>query len=308
MAIWAVAFDLGTSGRHVSASDYQKVAQVLNAKAAPGDVVLLYPWWTDRARVYLPEKVPIVGWLHSDTQPLIRHPRIWVLAEPDQPESDLAGFLARFGKGRVALGPARRFGNLWLRLFRNDLARPVRFTGTKALASAHVYLEDPNGTRRDCPFDGKGFRCAGHDAPYVAAEWHEVFYRPTFCLRMNPPGGAERVVAEFDHVPSAPLLRLSAGYTWDRGYSHDPDLSTVHVSLDDLDTGEPLAHVDLVPGHQGLFHADAKLDGTGTHRVKLWVQADNPRLRDMCVRLAAFGPKPAESAARASTGARGGSR
>ena len=35
---------------------------LLAAERQPGDVVLLAPWWTERARIFVPEGLPVVGY------------------------------------------------------------------------------------------------------------------------------------------------------------------------------------------------------------------------------------------------------
>ena len=57
--VFALAFQLWLPSTHVAESDYQAVAQTLTNERQPGDVVLLAPWWTERARIYVPEGLPV---------------------------------------------------------------------------------------------------------------------------------------------------------------------------------------------------------------------------------------------------------
>ena len=61
VAVACLVFQIWLPTTHVSEADYQAVAQVLGAEAQPGDVVLLSPWWTERALIYLPESVPVTN-------------------------------------------------------------------------------------------------------------------------------------------------------------------------------------------------------------------------------------------------------
>ncbi len=142
-----------------------------------------------------------VGYLGSDQDDLGAHPRVWVLGQPELPRADVSGFQAAFLPRRTRVGAPRRAGNLKLTLYENGRHRPRHFVASEAYAKARVYLESPDGTRRDCPFDGRVHRCPGPPHLYVAPEWHEIYYQPRHCLWMHPPGGQQRLVAEFDGVP-----------------------------------------------------------------------------------------------------------
>ena len=103
--------------RAVAEIDYQAVAAVLESEGKPGDVVLLHPWWTERARIYVPERVPVVGYQGSESDPLELHPRIWVLS---QPRMDRRHKL----RARTQAGHRRRQPHL---LRRRAAARVARF-------------------------------------------------------------------------------------------------------------------------------------------------------------------------------------
>ncbi len=85
VAVLCLAFQLWLPSTHVAEADYQAAAQVLASERQPGDVVLLVPWWTERARIFVPEGLPVVGYQGSDADSLDRYPRIWVLSEPHKP-------------------------------------------------------------------------------------------------------------------------------------------------------------------------------------------------------------------------------
>ncbi|MBM4380703.1 MAG: hypothetical protein FJ086_15610, partial [Deltaproteobacteria bacterium] len=160
-AAWGAAFQWKLSRSHVPDADYAAVAEVLSREARPGDVVLLYPWWTERARLFVPAAVPVVGHIHSDGELLEDHPRIWLLSAPDLPRSDLSAFERAHMQRREKLGADRRFGQLVLSTWTNGLFRPARFTAAAALADASAFLELPDGRRTACSWNGRSHECPG---------------------------------------------------------------------------------------------------------------------------------------------------
>lgn len=289
VALACLVFQLRLPGRLPSEADYQTVAGWLRAEARPGDAVLLFPWWTERARLYLPEQLPVYGYLGSDRDDLRAHPRVWVLGQPDLPRSDEDGFRAAFLPGRTPQGETRRAGPLALTLYTNGRYRPHRFVASEAYARARVYLESPDGTRRDCPFDGSAHRCPGPPYLYVAPEWHEIRYEPRHCLWMHPPGGPELLVAEFDGVPGGTELRLEGGIIFEHAFPKAPQLRTVHMGVEDAVNHERLLEVSQPPGLEGVRKAWRALPPGEPRTVRVWVQADNADTRQVCLDLFALG-------------------
>lgn len=282
-ALFALQFHLRLPSRLPSDDDHRAAAEVVSREAQPGDAVLLHPWWTERARLFIPERVPVVSYLDDQADPLERYARLWVLAQPKLP---LTGSLPL--SHRVPLGEARTFGTLSLSLYRNDFYRPQLFSGIDALDSARVYLEDPGGGRTECPFDGRAFRCPGRDL-HVAAEWHEIYYQARRCLWMHPPGGPTRLVTEFASLPGG-RMRLEGGIVWEQAWLHDR--TTLHLAAENSATGQLLAQVEIPTGVEGVHGADAML--AGATPVRVWTQSDNERGRDACVELRVLGPSAAE--------------
>ena len=279
-------------GRLPTEEDYRTVAAWLRAEARPGDAVLLFPWWTEKARLYVPPELPVYGYLNSDSDDLSSHPRVWVLAQPRLPGSEVSRFQAAFLPRRTMVGTPRQAGTLELTLYENGRYRPRRFVASEAYATARVYLESPDGARRDCPFDGHVHRCPGPPHLYVAPEWHEIFYEPRHCLWMHPPGGAERLVAEFDGVPGGTELRLEGGIIFEHAFKHDPGLSVTHLGVEDATHHEPLMEISLPPGREGVQRASHELPPGGPRTVRVWTQADNPESRQVCLDLLALGAGP----------------
>ncbi len=290
-ALLALAFQLTLPSRLPSEADHRAAAEALAREARPGDGVLLFPWWTERARLFLPEGLPVVGYFGSDADALDAHPRIWVLAQPELPRADEAGFRERFLPGRTALAAPRRFGTLTLTPYANARHRPRSFDAVQALPAARVYLESPDGARQPCPFDGRAHRCPGPAHLRVAAEWHEVAYQPLHCLWMHPPGGSQRLVAEFQVGPAASsaTLRLQAGLIWEHARAVDPRrISTTHVTAEA--EGLHALRLELPPGHEGLRAAEQPLPPGAPRTVRVAVQAERAQARWVCVQLQAVRP------------------
>jgi hypothetical protein len=289
VALACLAFQLRLPGRFASESDYRAVAGWLQAEARPGDAVLLFPWWTERARLYLPPALPVYGHLGSQGDDLSAHPRVLVLGQPELPRAGEEEFLAAFLPGRTAQGETRRAGPLALTLYANGRYRPRRFVASESLAQARVYLESPEGARRDCPFDGRVHRCPGPPHLSVATEWHEIRFEPRRCMWMHPPGGKERLVAEFDGVPGGTELRLEGGIIFEHAFPRAPHLSTTRMGVEDAASGERLLEVAQPPGLEGVQRAWRPLPPGEPRTVRVWVQADNADTRQVCLDVFALG-------------------
>jgi hypothetical protein len=288
VALLCVLFYAHLPGRLPTEQDYGAVKARLQAELRPGDAVLLFPWWAERARLHVPPQVPVYGYFGSDRDDLSAHPRIWVLGQPKLPRAGEADFLQAFLPGRTVVGTPFEAGPLTLTLYRNGLHRPHRFVATQAISRARVYLESPEGLQRPCPFDGRAHRCPGPPHLYVAPEWHESFYEPRRCLWMHPPGGAERLVAEFEGVPGGTGLRLEGGIIFEYPYGR-PHLDTVRMGVDDARTGERLLDVALPQGLPGWQKAERELPPGAPRTVKVWTQVGNAELRHVCLDVFALG-------------------
>lgn len=293
VGLFALVFQVRLPGRQVTERDYQQLTEILRAEAQPGDVVLLFPWWTERARLYVPDGLRVVGYQGSDSADLLRHPRVWVIAQPEVPGASMGAFQKAFAPGREQLAPPRSFGNLQLWLYANGRHRPLLFSATEALSSARVYLESPSGERVNCAFDGRAHRCPGRGNVRVSAEWHEVQFEARRCLWMQPPGGPARLVVEFPAGVASDALSLEAGLIWDRGYFGHASLTPVRIGVDDGAQGRPLMEIVLPPGREGLQRA--KAEQVAVSPVRLWTQADNAELREVCVDLFGYGPARGEA-------------
>lgn len=287
-ALGALLFQLRLPARLPSEADHQAAGAHLRAHALPGDVILLHPWWTERARLHAPEGLPVVGHLRSAQDPLTRHPRIWLLSQPDLPGARGEELEAKFLPQREAQGSPLRFGSLSLQLFGNGRYRPLKFTLSERSDQTSVWIEDAAGRRTPCPPDGRnGFRCGG--PARVAAGWHEITSEPRRCLFLQPPGGDRKLVVTFPPLPEAPHWSLEAGYLWDRGFHHGPALTPTTIRLRGPQ-GPPKLDLALPVGLEGVQRATTGRLEPGPYELS--VHSSNPELREVCLELLAYGDAP----------------
>ncbi len=280
---WCLWFQLWLPAQLPKEDDFRALSQVIEAEAQPGDAVLLAPWWTEHARMFVPERVPVTGYIGSEADDLETHPRIWVIAQPQLPRAGMSAFHAAFDAKRTQVGTERSFGPLRLSLYQNGRSRPVVFSATDALAQARVYLQAADGSQQACTWDGAQHRCPNGGVATV--EWHDIKFQPKRCVRFYPPGGSTRLVAEFTGMPEAAAWRLQAGMIWDRGWFHDRPLSVTYLDLES--NGTRLGGVSIPPGLEGLQRTLTGGSAAGA-TVRVSVQAENAELRETCFELFGF--------------------
>ena len=280
VALLGLGFQLQLPRAFPSDGDYRAVAGALAAARAPGDVVLLHPWWTERARLFLPPDLPVVGYLGDTTDDLLEHPRIWVRANERLPRTPDTDFRRNFLPDRTQAGEPRQLGPLTLTPYRNGRARKVALSLIDAFDRLEISVEGPgetaaqpcrrSGARMQCPFDAS-----------VEVAWHEVLYQPVRCLFLLPPGGPARIAVRFPEVPAGTLL-LEAGITWEHAWKRER--SDVQLTV-----AGPAGnlHLRIPQGHEGFVSGDAPQPAPGP--VTLTVQADDPHEREVCVRLRVLG-------------------
>jgi hypothetical protein len=283
VALYGLLFQIELPRAFPSEDDYRALAGALKAARAPGDVVLLHPWWTERARLYLPADLPIVGYLGDTADDLIDHPRIWVLANERFPHTPDADFRAHFLPDRSAVAPTQRFGALTLTPYRNGRARKVLFSAAEALQRAEVSIESPNAAPGSCNRSGSALACGGGARAEVA--WHEVLYQPVRCLFVIPPRGPSRLVLRFPDVPAAPEILLEAGISWEHAWKRER--SDVRLQLSG---SAGVLHLRIPAGHEGFVQGTAPQPTAGP--ITLTLQTDDPHEREVCIRLRALGGAP----------------
>ncbi len=262
-----------------SEADYQALAKTIEQERQSGDVVLLAPWWIERARIFVPEQMPVVGYFGSDGDSLRPHRRIWVVANRSLPGFSWGTFWKAFERGRTEDGPTRTFGPLELRRYQNGRARPLLFSAAQALSTARLYLEGPAG-QQPCAFNGRSWRCP--NGGEVVEELRELHFEPHRCLRFYPPGGPTKLVAEFANVPATDTLELITGYAWERGYYRNMDATDFGVEINGASEV-----TRLLPGVEKVYRVERANTPAGT--VRAWVQANNAQNREVCFELLGYG-------------------
>jgi hypothetical protein len=281
VALACLGYQLWIPSTHIPESDYAAVAQVLSQEAQPGDVVLLAPWWAERARLFIPDGLPVVGYQGSDADALEGFGRIWLLTAPGLPRADVESTKRAFLPQRAPLGTPRVFGKVHLELYSNGRTSARLWSAQTDLASARVWVEQPDGTRQDCAWNGVRHSCPGGRG--VQLEWHEVKFKPVQCVRFDPPGGEARLMLEIPAQPAGSKLVMEAGYIWDRGSFRDGMTATELA----LEVGASSHPISLPPGFEGLARAEVPVSAEGA-RARVWAKAVNPANREVCLTISAY--------------------
>ena len=284
VALFGLGFQLQLPRAFPSDGDYRAVAGALAAARAPGDVVLLHPWWTERARLFLPPDLPVVGYLGDTTDDLLEHPRIWVLANERLPRTPDTDFRRNFLPDRRQAGEPRQLGPLTLTPYRNGRARKVALSLIDAFDRLEISVEDPgetaaqpcrrSGARMQCPFDAS-----------VEVAWHEVLYQPVRCLYVLPPSGGRTLSLKLPEAPAAEALLLEAGITWEHAWI--PGRSDVLLRLE----SPAGTSISKIPGgREGFVRTETPAVAPGPWTLR--ITTANPHDRQTCVRLRALGGPP----------------
>ncbi|MEN9797037.1 MAG: hypothetical protein RL653_733 [Pseudomonadota bacterium] len=289
-AAWGALFQVRLSGVHVPDTDYEAAAQVLAREARPGDVVLLYPWWTERARLFVPAGLPAVGHLHSDEEPLEDHPRVWLLSVPGLPRADLPDFERTHMKDRARVGDERRLGKLSLSPWNNGLYRPARFSAASELGRAQAWVESPDGTRAPCGWNGRAFSCPGE--LFATVGWHEVDQVPRRCLFVRPGAGGAKLVLEWPEVSSSPgdALVLEGGVAWESAVRAGPEHGDVTARAEA--PGTPPVVLVAKEGVEAFGRSEGPAPSSAGP-LRLSLSAPGGRDRDSCLGLFVRAPRGA---------------
>jgi hypothetical protein len=278
-ALWALYFQLSLPSKLPTEADHQAAARFIAERAEPNDVVLLFPWWTDRARLYLPERIPLVGYLGSDADALKKYARIWVVAQPQLPKANQSEFERLFLPQRTPVSEPSRFGPIEVRLYSNGRYAPTSFSVDRALDSARVFLEGADGTTADCQrFGASGFQC--REGGIVAAEWHEVNFEPIRCLFVRPPRRGLRMVLMLPPEQVADIGLVRGGLVWDRPYYKNPEYTAVKVTLTRSDS-DVVSTMTIEPGFVGMKE-ERIVGGGGGGELRFTVETANAEMRELC--------------------------
>lgn len=254
-ALLSLLFHLRLPSQLPSEGDHRAAADHIGKGAREGDVVLLHPWWTERARLFAPKHLPVVGYLGSDGDALADHPRIWVLSQPDLPRAARADFDAKFLPGRRAGGSPAKFGRIEVTLFENGRHRPVLWRATTDLRSAELPIA-----------------------------WHEVKYAPKRCLTvaLDERGNAE---VPLPAMVAGAEVTLEAGFIWDSAFRGGSPVE-VQLALE----GAPPLSLALAPRREGLSERTVA-PFPGAPSGKLLIRTAQPANREVCVDVTVRGSR-----------------
>ncbi len=283
VALLGLGFQLRLPAAFPSDADYRAVAAILAKERAPADVVLLHPWWTERARLFLPAELPVVGYLGDTADDLVAHPRIWVLANERLPRTPDRDFREHFLPDRTPVGEARDFGPLTLTPYRNGRARTVVLSAVDAFDRLEVSVEGAGTPPQPCRRSGARVLCPFDASVEVA--WHEVLYQPVRCLFLIPPSGGRTLSIRLPDAPAADALLLEAGITWEHAWI--ADRSDVQLRLD---SPAGALHLRIPAAHEGFVHGESPSAAPGPWSLQ--VKTSNPQDRQICVRLRGLGASP----------------
>ncbi|BDG10800.1 hypothetical protein [Anaeromyxobacter paludicola] len=254
-------------------ADWRAVAAAVAREGAPGDAAALAPWWAERGRLYLPERLPVLALPGYEGEDLAGVRRVFLVELPEAPRWDGREARELRARGEVA-GAPRRFGAL--RLTRVDLREPLL-----PLAFLPDLLEGAEVTLggRPCPAGGAGgFRCPGPPWLRVAAETREIALRPRACILAHPAAGAPLRI-RFPRVRLGRALRGHVGIIGEAAYD-----GAAPVRLEVAVAGRPLGAAEASPrrlGWQGFSFDTAGLAGREA-AVAFTVTSADPARRWFC--------------------------
>ena len=275
LGLYGLAFQALLPSRLPSPADWSAAAAVLAREARPGDAVALSPWWAERARQVLPDRVPVLARPSLADDDLVGIERIWLLALPAAP-GQRAELPRELDARATAAGPPRPMGRLELTVHElRDPVLPLAFLPDR-LATATVSVGE-----RPCPRDDRGtFRCPS--APYVvvASEIREVAATPRRCLFAHPsPDPRAPLTVRFPGVPIGGELRGHTGIVGEAALGGEAPVRLA-VAID----GAPVVAADEPPGSPGWhpFRADTAHLAGRAREITFTVSAGDVAARHFC--------------------------
>lgn len=118
--------------------------------------------------------------------------------------------------------------------------------------------------------------------------------RPLRCLRMFPPGGSTRLVAELEGVPAG-TWRLEGGIVFEWAWRKEARLTDTELAVEKATTGDRVLSLTLPPGLEGLQKVEVESDAGP---IRIAVQARNPEMRESCLDFSVLGPSGASVGAK----------
>jgi len=255
------------------AGDYREAEKIVREQWAPGDVVVVQPWWAARAREYLGDR-PFLQVRRIAEEDFSRYRRVWVITLPGH--RDLEG---PFDDGTYPPELEREIGGLELWRFRlPDSARGVAYDFREQLQAALVryYV---GGQGQPCnKWIRDRWHCSPRDWEYVGRVVVDLGTDPREVIWAHPliTGALE---IGFDRVPGGRFLRVHTGLTPDaaRAPEDTPVTFTVFVNGRELGRVVQADRTGYFPHQWDISHL-----GPGPHNVTFKITCPRPHLRIFC--------------------------
>jgi hypothetical protein len=267
--LFGLWFQATLPSRLPTATDWRAAASLLAREARPGDAVVLSPWWAERARQELPDRLPA----RPDTAlPVLSLPsyaegvedlagirRVWLLALPGAPGADarIAGELAARS---ASVEPTVTLGRI--ALTRHDLRSPV-------LPLLSFVDRLPSATVEGAP-------------ARFAREVREVDGLPRACIVAAFAGSSPApATLRFRDVPLGRALRGHLGLVGD--VAAGASAVSVRVRVDGVD----LTRAEARPGGApwAPFQADTARLRSPAREVEVVISPSGPLPRGACLDL-----------------------
>lgn len=266
--LWGLWFQATLPGRLPTTTDWKAVAAVLSREARPGDAVVLSPPWAERAREFLPDRIPsrpdvalpvlALPSYAEEAEDLPGVRRVWLLALPGAPRASGA-IPAQLAQRSERVEPPLHAGGLDVVL--HELRSPVlpRWSLAEALPAAKVRPTDAA----------------------VSRQVREVDRAPRACALLPLDGPAPGPVSlRFAGVPLGTSLRGHVGLVGDVSAGAPP--VSLRVKVDGVEVGRAEATPARPRG--GVRIDTARLAGW-TREVEVEVAPTGPLPHGACVDL-----------------------
>lgn len=252
--------------------DYQAAEKIVRKQWAPGDVLVMKPWWAARIREYLGD-LPFLQVDRIESEDLSRYRRVWVVTLSGH--RDLGG---PFSDGTYVAELEQSIGGLELWRFKLPAPAPVLYDFREQLHTALVRLYVGGGPKPCTKWNQDRWHCSPRDWEYVGRVVVDLGRDPREVIWAHPLITGPLEIG-FNGVPGGRTLRVHTGLTPDaaRAPEDSPVTLTVFVG------GRELGRV-VQPDQTGYFLHEWDIShlGAGPHSVTFRVTCPRPHLRIFC--------------------------